>query len=100
MYAFKAFGQPDDPTFFPLSNAYIPVDLSNPASTHATLAHAAIHMAHLSGKSNSISALYHKTAAIKFINESLNDPELAVSDGTLAAVLRVLTFEVRAFHPY
>ncbi len=51
-------------------------------------------MAHLYGKSSSISALYHKSAAIKLINEPLNDPKTAVSDGTLAAVLRMLTFEV------
>jgi len=78
-----------------LRNVYIPIDLSNQASTHVILAHAAIHLAYLSGKSASISALHHKTAAIKLINESLNDSELAVSDDTLAAVLRVLTFEVR-----
>jgi hypothetical protein len=94
IYAFEAFGQPEDPTFLPLSNLYVPIDLSNQAWTHATLAHAAIHMAHLYGKSSSISALNHKSAAIKLINKSLNDPKTAVSDDTLAAVLRMLTFEV------
>ncbi|KAE9371581.1 hypothetical protein N431DRAFT_545797 [Stipitochalara longipes BDJ] len=93
VYAFKAFGQPDDPTFLPLSNVYVPIDLSNEASIHATLAHAAMHMAYLLGKPSSIPALHHKSAAIRLINESLNDPEIAVSDGTLAAVLRMLTFE-------
>ena len=94
MYAFEAFGQPNDPTFLPLSSLYVPIDLSDQASTHATLAHAASHMAHLHGKPSSVSVLSHKIAAIKLINDSLNDPEAAVSDGNLAAVLRLLTFEV------
>jgi Fungal specific transcription factor domain len=96
VYAFTAFGQPDDPTFLPLSNAYVPIDLSDQASTHATLAHAASHIAYLHGKPSSVSALSHKSAAIKLVNESLNDPEVAVSDGVLAAVLRLLTFEVKS----
>jgi hypothetical protein len=74
---------------------YVPIDLSDQASTHATLAHAASHMAYLHGKPASISALSHKSAAIRLINESLNDPKAAVSDGIIAAVLRLLTFEVR-----
>jgi hypothetical protein len=95
VYAFQAFGQPKDPTFHPLSNLFVLVDLSDQASTHATLAHAASHLAYLDGKLSSISALFHKSAAIKLINESLNDPKAAVSDGVLAAVLRLLTLEVR-----
>jgi hypothetical protein len=96
VYAYEAFGQPNDPTFLPLSNVYVPIDLSDQASTHATLAHSASHLAYLHGKPSSISALSHKSAAIKLINESLNDPKAAVSDGILAAVLRLLTFEVRS----
>jgi Fungal specific transcription factor domain len=96
VYAFTAFGQPTDPTFLPLSNAYVPIDLLDIASTHATLAHSASHIAYLRNQPTPVSALSHKSAAIKLINDSLNDPKIAVSDGILAAVLRLLTFEVRS----
>lgn len=95
-YAYQAFGRPQDPTFLPLSTAYVPIDLSNKANTHATLAHSASHVAKLRGGPAPLAALSHKIAAIKLVNEALNDPTTATSDGTLAAVLRLSTFEVRS----
>jgi hypothetical protein len=44
---------------------------------------------------DSVKALTHKMAAIRLVNESLNDPLKAVSDENLSAVMRLLTFEVR-----
>lgn len=101
MYAYQAFGRPEeaDPTFVPISNLYVPINLSDQATTHATLAHSANHMAYLHGQPSPISALSHKIAAIKLVNEALNDPEIAVSDGTIAAVLRLVTFEVGCIFP-
>jgi len=50
-------------------------------------------LAYLRGQPSPTSALSHKIAAIKLVNEALSDPELAVRDGTIAAVVRLFTFE-------
>jgi len=96
IYAQQAFGQPTDPSFGPMRDLYIPVDLSHEAATHAVLAHSAAHSAHIRGKRNSIKAISHKMAAIHLVNEYLSDPIKAVSDEAFSAVLRLLTFEVRS----
>lgn len=87
-----------DATFDPIRDLYIPVDLSQPATVHAVLAHSASHMAFLrQERSDSVKALTHKMASIRLVNESLNDPLKAVSNENLSAVMRLLTFEVRVF---
>lgn len=78
-----------------MRDLYIPVDLSQAASVHAVLAHSASHMAYLrQERSDSVTALTHKMAAIRLVNKSLNDPVKAVSDENISAVMRLLTFEV------
>jgi hypothetical protein len=101
VYAYQAFGRPEetDPTYAPISNLFVPIHLSDEATTHATLAHSANHMAYIRGQPSPLSALSHKIASIKLVNEALNDPEIAVSDGTIAAVLRLATFEVGYIFP-
>lgn len=99
IYAQQAFGQPTDPSFGPMRDLYVPVDLSHRAATHAVLAHSAAHSAHIRGERSSIKAITHKMAAIHLVNEYLNDPLKAVSDEAFSAVLRLLTFEVRYFPP-
>jgi hypothetical protein len=93
-YAVQAFGKPTDPSFNPMRDLYIPVDLSQEADTHAVLAHSASHVADLRGERNSIKAITHKMATIHLVNEYLNDPVKAVSNEAFSAVLRLLTFEV------
>ncbi|RDW62359.1 hypothetical protein BP6252_11792 [Coleophoma cylindrospora] len=92
-YAPRAFGRPTDPTFNPMRDLYVPVDLSHKASVHAVLAHSAAHVAYLRQERMSPQALVHKMAAISLVNEYLGDPVKSISDQCFSAVLRLLTFE-------
>ena len=93
-YARQAFGVPTDPIFDPIRNLYVAIDLAQPASVHASLAHSASHIAYLRQESDSsIQAITHKMAAIQLINQSLDDPVKAISDENFSAVCRLLTFE-------
>ena len=93
-YAHQAFGIPADPVFDPIRNLYVGIDLAQPASVHATLAHSASHIAYLrQERDTSIQAITHKMAAIQLINQSLCDPVQAISDENFSAVCRLLTFE-------
>jgi len=94
-YAYEAFGQPTDPTFDPIKDLYIPVDLAYVASVHGILAHSASHLAYLrQERSLSIQAIGHKMNAIRLVNRALNDPMKAISDETFSAVMKLVTYEV------
>ncbi|KAG0649025.1 hypothetical protein D0Z07_5028 [Hyphodiscus hymeniophilus] len=93
-YSPEAYGAPTDPVFEPIRNLFAAVDLAQSACVHATLAHAASHIAFLrQERSDSIQAITHKMAAMRIINQSLSDPVEAISDETFSAVLRLLAFE-------
>lgn len=92
----------DMPTsnFNPMKDVWFPLDLSNPASFNAIMAHSAAHLAHYYGGvtptkgTKSAEALRFKADAVEILNQWVNDPKKALSNDTFAAVVRLLTFEV------
>ena len=86
--------------FNPMRDVWFPLDLSNPASFNAIMAHSAAHLAHYYGGmtptrgTNSPEALKFKANAVQILNHWLNDSEKALSNDAFAAVVRLLTFEV------
>lgn len=86
--------------FNPMRDVWFPLDLSNPASFNAIMAHSAAHLAHYYGGmtptrgTNSSEALKFKADAVQILNHWLSDPEKALSNDAFAAVVRLLTFEV------
>ena len=86
--------------FNPMRDVWFPLDLSNPASFNAIMAHSAAHLAHYYGAmtptrgTNSSEALKFKADAVQILNHWLSDPEKALSNDAFAAVVRLLTFEV------
>ncbi|PYI09603.1 hypothetical protein BO78DRAFT_404830 [Aspergillus sclerotiicarbonarius CBS 121057] len=87
------------PSFNPMRDVWFPLDLSNPASFNAIMAHSAAHLAHYYGATtptqgtNSVEALRFKADAVKILSQWLNDPQKALSNDAFAAVVRLLTFE-------
>jgi hypothetical protein len=92
----------DVPTshFNPMRDVWFPLDLSNAASFNAIMAHSAAHLAYYQGGSSptlgtkSSDALRYKADAIAILNKWLNDPAMALGNEAIAAVVRLLTFEV------
>ncbi|KAM0553320.1 hypothetical protein ACHAPJ_007333 [Fusarium lateritium] len=76
-----------------MRDVWCPLDLSNAASFNAIMAHAAAHLARMQGFRQSKEALKFKTEAVRIVKVWMDDPELALSDDVLAAVLRLLTYE-------
>jgi hypothetical protein len=96
VYSVEAFGAPNDPVFEPIRKLHCSVDLSQPATVHATLAHSASHIAYLRQERDSwIQAIAHKSAALQLINAALNDPVKAISDETFCGVGRLIVYEVQ-----
>ncbi|KAF7585567.1 hypothetical protein BBP40_010649 [Aspergillus hancockii] len=87
------------PSFNPMKDVWLPLDLSNAASFYGIMAHSAAHLAHLyAGMSpargtSSTDALKYKAEAVSILSAWMADPEKALSNDTFAAVLRLLTFE-------
>ncbi|OAQ98046.1 hypothetical protein LLEC1_04476 [Akanthomyces lecanii] len=79
----------------PVRDVWLPLDLSNTASFNACMAHSAAHLARMRGQRNSKRALEFKGEAMRIIMEWIGDQAMALSDVTFAAVLRLLTYEVR-----
>ncbi|KAL1865749.1 hypothetical protein Plec18167_009291 [Paecilomyces lecythidis] len=84
------------PSFNPMRDVWFPLDLSNEASFNAIMAHAAAHLDQMHGLRSSTDALNFKAEAVRIVSIWLNDPARALSDEVFAAVLRLLTFEVRS----
>jgi hypothetical protein len=82
-------------SFNPMREIWLPLDLSNAASFNAVMAHSAAHLARMQGRYPSEAALEFKTEAISIVNLWMADPELCLSDEVAAAILRLLTYEVR-----
>lgn len=91
------------PIFNPMRDVWLPLDLSNPASFNAIMAHSAAHLAHYYGGmtptrgTNSSEALKFKADAVKILTQWVNNPETALSNDAFAAVVRLLTFEVSSY---
>lgn len=88
--------------FNPMRDVWFPLDLSNAACFNVIMAHSAAHLAYFydgtatTRGTNSFEALKYKSEALEILNQWLNDPMRALSNDTFAAVVRLLTFEVRA----
>ncbi|KAI1127033.1 tachykinin family protein [Nemania abortiva] len=80
-------------TFNPMRDVWFPLDLSNAASFNAIMAHSAAHLARMQGFPVSNDAVQFKVEAVGIVQSWARDPELALSDDTIAAVLRLLSFE-------
>ncbi|KAH6876537.1 fungal-specific transcription factor domain-containing protein [Thelonectria olida] len=92
-YATMMFEDAYGPGFNPMRDVWFPLDLSNAASFNAIMAHSAAHLARMQGFTQSKEALRFKTEAVRIVQLWMNDPELALGDDVLAAVLRLLTYE-------
>lgn len=81
--------------FNPMRDIWLPLDLSNAASFNGLMAHSAAHLTRMYGYRHSEAALEFKAEAVRIVATWMGDPELCMSDEMIAAVLRLLTFEVR-----
>lgn len=77
-----------------MRDIWMPLDLSNAASFNAIMAHSAAHLARMQGLPRSHRALEFKTEALRIVNSWMADPALCMGDDLVAAVLRLLTYEV------
>ncbi|KAI0543024.1 tachykinin family protein [Xylaria digitata] len=80
-------------TFNPMRDVWFPLDLSNAASFNAIMAHSAAHLARMQGFPVSNEAVRFKVEAVGIVQSWARDPALALSDDTIAAILRLLSFE-------
>ncbi|KAI1306817.1 tachykinin family protein [Xylaria venustula] len=80
-------------TFNPMRDVWLPLDLSNAASFNAIMAHSAAHLARMQGFAVSNEAVSFKIEAVGIVQFWARDPALALSDDTIAAILRLLSFE-------
>ncbi|KAJ2986149.1 hypothetical protein NUW58_g5165 [Xylaria curta] len=80
-------------TFNPMRDVWFPLDLSNAASFNAIMAHSAAHLARLQGFPVSNEAVRFKVEAVGIVQFWARDPALALGDDTIAAILRLLSFE-------
>lgn len=80
--------------FNPVRDVWFPLDLSNAASFNAVMAHSAAHLARMQGLKIPREALNYKAEAVRIVMWWINDSARALSDEVLAAVLRLLAYEV------
>ncbi|KAE9381607.1 hypothetical protein N431DRAFT_10312 [Stipitochalara longipes BDJ] len=66
---------------------WITAAIANPSLFNLTLFACAVHEAGLRGSKESPESIFYKAETIRILNECLDDPELALADETLAAVL-------------
>ncbi|RMJ15815.1 hypothetical protein CDV36_004514 [Fusarium kuroshium] len=92
-YATMMFDDVHGQAFNPMRDVWCPLDLSNAASFNAIMAHSAAHLARMQGLRQSKEALKFKAEAVRIVQVWMEDPERALSDDVLAAVLRLLTYE-------
>ncbi|KAF5555371.1 tachykinin family [Fusarium mexicanum] len=97
-HAGMMFGPSLDGAFSPMRDVWLPLDLSNTASFNALMALSAAHLSRMQGFSQSEVALEFKSEAVRIVQLWMQDPERAVSDDVLAAIIRLLTYEL-PLHP-
>ncbi|KAJ3457006.1 hypothetical protein MRS44_014147 [Fusarium solani] len=93
-YATMMFDDVHSQAFNPMRDVWCPLDLSNAASFNAIMAHSAAHLARMQGLRQSKEALKFKAEAVRIVQVWMDDPGRALSDDVLAAVLRLLTYEI------
>ena len=69
------------------NKSWLTTAMANPALFNATLFVSSVHLDGLDGYRESSESLYYKLETIRVLNKALKDPELAVADETIAAVL-------------
>ncbi|KAI0469462.1 tachykinin family protein [Xylaria cf. heliscus] len=79
--------------FNPMRDVWFPLDLSNAGSFNAIMAHSAAHLSRMQGFPVSNEAVRFKVEAVGIVQFWARDPALALSDDTIAAILRLLSFE-------
>lgn len=100
-HAAMMFEDLDAADFNPMRDVWFPLDLSNPSSFNCVMAHSAAHLAHLYAGTcpqrgtKSSDALRFKAEALRILRCWLVDPKTELSDDAFAAIIRLLTFEVR-----
>lgn len=82
-------------SFNPMRDVWLPLDLSNAASFNAIMAHSAAHLARMQGFKTSTEALRFKAEAVHIVTSWMNEDNHGLGDDILAAVLRLMTYEVR-----
>ena len=80
--------------FNPMRDIWFPLDLSNAAAFNAVMAQSAAHLSRMHGFKTSAVALQFKAEAIRIISLWMADKDLALGDDVIAAVSRVLIYEV------
>lgn len=80
----------------PFQVELVPEASSSPALLHSMAALAAGHLARTQ-KQHEITAANHYTKALRELNSSLSDPEVARSDSTLGACLLLCVYEVSRY---
>lgn len=75
-----------------LRSEYFPAALASTAFMHSLLCSTALHR-YVLGKGSYESVIYHRQCTVSEINASLNDSELSIADGTLAAVFFLVCVE-------
>lgn len=85
----------------PMRRAFLTHSLHDPALFHTFLSHyaASYHTSHRSdtAKSDPDEAIYHRTMAIKLVNERIRLKKDELSDGSVGAVANLAIYEVRNF---
>lgn len=77
-----------------MRDVWFPLDLSNAASFNAVMAHSAAHLSRMRGFPVSDEAMQFKVEAVGIVTLWASDLEMALSDDIIAAILRLLSFEV------
>lgn len=70
----------------------------DPEPTHAIIGFTTHHMARLHGQKEPPIAIRHKTELLRLINQRLNDPAQALSDGNIGSVASFTSHEVGSPH--
>lgn len=94
MYAAMVFDGNPTRSFNPLLDIWLPLDLSNAAAFNAMMANSAAHLSMMQGKRNSSESLHFKDEALRIIGDWLAESSGAPSDEVIAAVLRLMSYEV------
>jgi hypothetical protein len=86
----------------PMRRAFLTQSLHDPALFHTFLSHyaASYHTAYSkTHKSDPDEAIYHRTMAIKIVNERIREKKYELSDGSVGAVANLAIYEVFSFLP-
>ena len=78
----------------PLTKIWLPHAIFDVAVFSATVTFAAVHLDIMSGRTENLSLISHKSETIKQINEKIQNPESALSDSSIGAVAMMAATEI------